>query len=156
MNKRKIVERNTLKDVIRTLKSEGKRSVFTNGCFDLIHAGHIQYLSEARLLGDVLVIGVNSDSSVMRLKPGRPIVPQEERVEVLSALEMVDLISIFDEDTPYELIKSIRPEVLVKGGDWSGKSIVGSDLVQEVHCLPYRAGVSTSGIIEKIIARFCS
>ncbi|UCG77739.1 MAG: D-glycero-beta-D-manno-heptose 1-phosphate adenylyltransferase [Nitrospirota bacterium] len=138
------------KSMIEGLKRDGKRVVFTNGCFDIIHAGHIRYLKEASKLGDVLVVGLNSDSSVKGIKDGRPVVPQEERAEVLSALDMVDLVVIFNEETPYELIKTLGPDVLVKGGDWSRKDIIGSDIVKEVHSLKYYEGMSTTGIIDKI------
>ncbi len=155
MKNRKLLQREDIGREMARLRSEGKRIVFTNGCFDLIHAGHIQYLGEAKALGDVLVVGVNSDSSVGRLKTKRPIVPQDQRVEVLSALEMVSYVTIFAEDTPYEIIKLIMPDVLVKGGDWEIGDIIGADLVREVYSLPYRRGISSTGIIDRIIERFC-
>ncbi|MBI4823296.1 MAG: D-glycero-beta-D-manno-heptose 1-phosphate adenylyltransferase [Nitrospirae bacterium] len=133
-------------------KSRGKKVVFTNGCFDIIHIGHIRYLREAKKLGDVLIVAVNSDKSVSRIKPGRPVTPQVERIEVVSALEMVDYVTVFEEDTPYELIKLLRPDVLVKGGDWKKEEVVGSDLVSQTVSLPYIEGASTTGIIEKIQA----
>lgn len=136
---------------IAYLKAAGKKIVFTNGCFDLIHVGHIRYLKEAKKLGDILIVGLNSDSSVKSIKPKRPIIPDFQRAEILSALEMIDFIVIFDETTPYELIKAVKPDVLVKGGDWKKSDIVGSDLVPEVQSLPYIDGVSTSEIIKKII-----
>ncbi len=151
----KLKDRETLKEILKTLKKQGKKVVFTNGCFDIIHAGHIAYLRQARGLGDLLVVGVNSDESVKRLKPKRPIVPCAQRVEVLSALEMVDYVVVFEEDTAYELIKSIEPDVLVKGGDWKVQDIVGSDLVPETYSLPYREGLSTTEIIQRIIKRYC-
>ena len=116
----------------------------------IIHSGHIKYLRQAKALGDILIIGLNSDSSVSRIKPKRPVNPQEQRAEVLSSLEMVDYVTLFDEDTPYELIRSIKPDILVKGGDWKKEDIVGSDIVKETLSLPYIEGVSTSEIIEKI------
>jgi D-beta-D-heptose 7-phosphate kinase/D-beta-D-heptose 1-phosphate adenosyltransferase len=146
----KIVERRKLKDIVAGLKQQGKKIVFTNGCFDLIHIGHVRYLTKAKKLGDILVIGLNSDSSVSRLKPGRPITPERERAEVLSALYMVDFITLFSEDTPYELIKEIQPDVLVKGADWDIKDIVGADLVKEVRNIPFVEGVSTTDIIQRI------
>jgi len=155
MRNKKVLQREEIGAEIQRLRSEGKRIVFTNGCFDLIHAGHIQYLREARALGDVLVVGLNSDASARRLKSNRPIIPQDQRIEVLAALEMVSYVTVFDEDTPYEVIKSIMPDVLVKGGDWKVKDIVGADLVRDVRSLPYRQGISTTGIIERIIERFC-
>jgi len=146
----KIVERRKLKDIVAELKQQGKKIVFTNGCFDLIHIGHVRYLTEAKKLGDILIIGLNSDSSVSRLKPGRPITPEKERSEVLSALYMVDFITLFSEDTPYELIKEIRPDILVKGADWDIKDIVGADLVKEVRNIPFVQGISTTNIIQRI------
>jgi len=146
----KIVERRKLKDIVTELKQQGKKIAFTNGCFDLIHIGHVRYLAEAKKLGDILIIGLNSDSSVSRLKPGRPITPERERAEVLSALYMVDFITLFSEDTPYELIKEIRPDILVKGADWDIRNIVGADLVKEVRNIPFVEGISTTDIIQRI------
>jgi D-beta-D-heptose 7-phosphate kinase/D-beta-D-heptose 1-phosphate adenosyltransferase len=146
----KILNWHELKKVVDSLKTDGKRVVFTNGCFDIIHVGHIRYLKEAKALGDVLIVGLNSDNSVSIIKPTRPINPQNHRAEVLSSLEMVDYVTLFDEETPYELIKLINPDILVKGGDWKKEDIVGSDIAKETYSLPYIEGVSTSGIIEKI------
>lgn len=146
----KVIDRSELKDLITQLKKEGRKIVFTNGCFDIIHVGHVRYLSEAKRLGDILVIGLNSDSSVSRIKPGRPINSERERAEVLAALYMVDYVALFDEDTPYELLKEIRPDVLVKGADWDMKNIVGADIVKEVRTIPFVEGVSTTGTIKKI------
>ncbi|MDA8156334.1 MAG: adenylyltransferase/cytidyltransferase family protein [Actinomycetota bacterium] len=131
-------------------RSAGKKIVFTNGCFDIIHAGHVRYLREARKFGGVLVLALNTDASVSRLKPGRPVNKEAERAEVAAALEVVDYVTMFDEDTPYELIKFLGPDVLVKGGDWKKEDIVGSDLVPETHSLSFHRGFSTTGIIEKI------
>ena len=150
MSKDKIVDRAKIKDITTQRKNEGKRVVFTNGCFDIIHAGHVRYLTEAKKLGDILVIGLNSDSSVSTIKPGRPIIPEQQRAEVLSALSMVDYITLFNEDTPYGLIKEIKPDILVKGADWDIKNIVGSDIVKEVHTIPFVEGISTTEIIKKI------
>lgn len=135
---------------IKAHKAEGKKIVFTNGCFDILHNGHVRYLREAKKLGDILVIGLNADASVNRLKPGRPINPENQRAEVLAALAVVDYVTLFAEDTPYDLITALKPDVLVKGGDWKKEDIVGSDIVPEVHSLPYVAGSSTTEIIEKI------
>jgi D-beta-D-heptose 7-phosphate kinase/D-beta-D-heptose 1-phosphate adenosyltransferase len=143
---------NELNDAIATLKEQGKRVVFTNGCFDLLHIGHVRYLREAKSLGDILVIGMNTDASVGRIKPGRPVTPQEQRAEMLAALDMVDYVILFNEDTPYELIKRIRPDVLVKGGDWKPTDIVGADLVPDVRSLPFIPGVSTTSVIQRIRA----
>ncbi len=148
----KVRLRSELKEIAARLKSEGKTIVFTNGCFDLLHIGHIRYLKEAKKLGDILIVGLNSDASVRRLKPQRPITEESQRAEVLASLEMVDFVTLFSEDTPYELIKSIIPDVLVKGGDWKKEDIVGSDIVAETRSLPFVAGVSTSGIINKILS----
>ncbi len=146
----KILSSNELKIALDSLKLKGKKIVFTNGCFDIIHVGHVRYLKEARALGDVLVIGLNSDRSVSSIKPGRPVNPQNNRAEVLAALEMVDYVTIFNEDTPYELIKLLKPEVLVKGGDWKKEDIIGSDIAKETRSLPYVKGASTTEMIEKI------
>ena len=140
---------------IKKLKEKNKRIVFTNGCFDILHAGHAHYLSKAKSLGDALVIGLNSDSSVKRLKgKSRPIVPQKNRAIVLAALESVDLVVIFSELTPLKLIKAIRPDILVKGGDWKKESIVGGRFVEsyggKVKSLPYVKGLSTQELIDKI------
>ena len=150
MSKDKIVDRAKIKDITTQRKNEGKRVVFTNGCFDIIHAGHVRYLTKAKKLGDILVIGLNSDSSVSMIKPGRPIIPEQQRAEVLSALSMVDYITLFNEDTPYGLIKEIKPDILVKGADWDTKNIVGSDIVKEVRTIPFVKGISTTEIIKKI------
>ncbi len=147
---RKIQSRARLKKICEELRAEGKTIVFTNGCFDILHKGHVRYLEQARKLGDVLIIGLNADNSVSALKPGRPVNPEADRAEVLAALAAVDFISIFREETPYALIRALRPDVLVKGGDWKEKDIVGSDLVRETHSLPFVKGVSTTGIIARI------
>ena len=152
---RKVVSWSTLKRRLAVLRHRGKRIVFTNGCFDLIHPGHVHYLRAARRLGDVLVVGVNSDRSAQRLGkgPGRPLVSEGDRAEVLAALEMVDLVTLFDQDTPAELIEMVRPDVLVKGGDWTPDRIVGADFVRahggKVRSLPYRPGYSTSALIRR-------
>lgn len=132
---------------------EGKKVVFTNGCFDLLHRGHVYYLAKARELGDVLVIGLNSDSSVSRLKgEGRPVNGQNARAEVLGALGMVDHIILFDEDTPLNLINTVKPDLLVKGGDYRKEEIVGYQEViswgGEVRTIPILEGYSTTSIIE--------
>jgi len=136
-------------------KAEGRRVVFTNGCFDLLHAGHLALLESARALGDVLVVGINSDASVRALKgEGRPVVPQRERAEVLSALEAVDRVLIYDEPTPLETIRALQPDVLVKGADWAEDRVVGRDVVEaaggrvvRVELLP---GKSTSALLDRV------
>ncbi len=150
MSVNKIFPRIQLVHIISQLRENGKRIVFTNGCFDIVHVGHVRYLREAKALGDILVVGLNSDASVSRIKPGRPVIPEWQRAEVLASLEMVDYVTIFDEDTPYELIKELRPDVLVKGADWRPEDIVGRDIVPEVKTIPLVEGISTSLIIEKI------
>ena len=137
------------------LRADGRRVVFTNGVFDILHAGHLRYLQQARALGDALIIGLNSDASVRRNKgPERPINAEDERAEILSALECVDGVVIFDEDTPAEIIRAIQPDILVKGADWAEDAIVGRDTVEarggQVVRVPIEKGFSTSGIIEKI------
>ncbi|MGC8941284.1 MAG: D-glycero-beta-D-manno-heptose 1-phosphate adenylyltransferase [Sulfurihydrogenibium sp.] len=142
-------------DIIEKVRKEGKKIVFTNGCFDIIHAGHVDYLEKAKSLGDFLVVGLNSDDSVRRLKgKDRPVNPQEHRKKVLSALKPVDLVIIFDEDTPERLIKEIKPDVLVKGGDWKVENIVGADFVKsyggKVLTIDFVYDTSTTKIISKI------
>ena len=149
---RKILDIVALKEQISTEKSNHKKIVFTNGCFDILHVGHIRYLYEAKGYGDRLVVGVNSDHSVSRIKPGRPIIPQDQRLEVLAALEMVDYITLFEDDIPLELISAVEPDVLVKGADWALQDIVGREFAIEVYRISYLEGISTSNIIEKILA----
>jgi D-beta-D-heptose 7-phosphate kinase/D-beta-D-heptose 1-phosphate adenosyltransferase len=146
----RILNSDNLQSTLHRLKTEGRKIVFTNGCFDLIHIGHIRCLRAAKKLGDVLVVGLNSDKSVSLLKPGRPITPQDQRAEVLSSLEMVDYVTLFNEATPYELITLIQPDVLVKGGDWKKEDIIGSDIAKETLSIPYIEGISTTDIIERI------
>ena len=139
---------------VKKWKNEGKKIVFTNGCFDIIHAGHVDYLEKAKSLGDVLIVGLNSDESVRRIKgKDRPVNIQEHRKRVLEALKPVDLVVVFDEDTPERLIKQIKPDVLVKGGDWSIENIVGADFVRsyggKVFTIDFVYDVSTTKIIEK-------
>jgi len=145
-----LLNRNELKEEREKLRAEGKRLVFTNGCFDILHVGHVRYLRSARELGDVLLVALNTDQSISRIKPGRPVVSEGQRAEMVASLEMVDYVTLFNEDTPYELIKLLGPDVLVKGGDWKREEIVGSDIVPETYSLPYIKGVSTTEIIEKI------
>jgi len=152
----KLLTIDSLADKREQMRRQGKRVVFTNGCFDLLHPGHVHYLAEARTLGDALIVGLNSDRSVRLLKgEGRPILQEAERAEVISALEAVDFVVVFDEDTPRELIVRLLPDVLVKGGDWPLDQIIGREEVEaaggEVVSLPYVEGSSTSEIIERII-----
>jgi len=157
--KQKIKTRKGLLKIIKDLKAKGKRIVFTNGCFDLLHIGHVRYLEEAKALGDVLVVGVNSDTSVRKLKgPKRPILPEEERAEILSGLGCVDYVTLFDEIDPLKLITSLHPDVLVKGGDWTKEQIVGREVVErsggEVVIIPFVEKASTSNLIETILKRY--
>lgn len=144
------------KEALSFLKNnKDKKIVFTNGCFDILHSGHIGYLNHAKSLGDILFIGLNSDSSVNALKgPERPINDQQERKFILENLKAVDFVEIFDEETPINLIKEVNPNFLVKGGDWAIEQIVGHEFVQEnggtVKSLPFKEGFSTTSIVEKI------
>ena len=156
--KQKLKERKELLEIIKGLKAKRKRIVFTNGCFDLLHIGHVRYLEKARGLGDVLVVGVNSDASVQKLKgPQRPILPEEERAEILSGLGCVDYVTLFSELDPLKLITSLHPDVLVKGGDWTKEQIVGREVVErsggEVVIIPFVGKASTSNLIETILKR---
>ena len=153
--KSKIQSWETIRKTVTQWKSEGQKIVFTNGCFDILHYGHIHYLAEAKALGDFLVIGLNSKNSTARLKGiHRPINDDKTRLYMLAALEMTDAVVIFEEDTPFELIKTVMPDVLVKGGDYKISEIVGADLVLrnggEVRTLAFQKGYSTSKIEEKI------
>lgn len=150
-----LLSREILKEVCRELKKSSKKIVFTNGCFDVLHSGHTKYLSESKKLGDILVIGLNSDNSVKRLKgENRPINNELDRAEVLSSLASVDFVSIFDEDTPFELIKCVIPDVLTKGGDYNPKNIVGADYVisngGELVIINLVEGKSSSSIINQM------
>jgi len=151
----KIVTESNAIDIVSEWKMSGKNVVFTNGCFDILHLGHIDYLEKARNLGDKLVLGLNTDASVGRIKgPLRPIVHQESRSRVMAALEFVDLVVFFDTETPYNLIKNLLPDILVKGNDYLAENIVGSDVViangGKVQTIPLVEGFSTTSIINKI------
>jgi D-beta-D-heptose 7-phosphate kinase/D-beta-D-heptose 1-phosphate adenosyltransferase len=136
------------------LRRLGQRIVFTNGCFDVIHRGHLEYLEQSRALGDVLIVGLNSDASVRRLKgPDRPVNREADRARVLAGLRCVDLVVLFEEDTPYELIRELRPDVLTKGGDYDRADVVGHDLVAETHVLTLVPDRSTSTLIDTIRGR---
>jgi rfaE bifunctional protein nucleotidyltransferase chain/domain len=147
--------------IVRRFKRQGKRIVFTNGCFDLLHLGHVKYLERAKSKGDLLIVAINSDRSMQALKgKERPLVPQTERAQVLAGLESVDYITIFNEPTPLRLIKTLVPDVLVKGADWKKDNIVGSDAVKcrggKVITVPVVKGISTTQIIERIVKRYAS
>jgi D-glycero-beta-D-manno-heptose 1-phosphate adenylyltransferase len=152
-----ILRAQELSGVVRKLQEGGKRIVFTNGVFDILHRGHVEYLNRARELGDCLVVALNSDSSVRRIKgEKRPVVPESDRAFVISNLKSVDYVCIFAEDTPYEVIKIIQPDILVKGADWKIEDVVGKDIVEarggKVVTMDYMEGRSTTNIINKILS----
>lgn len=151
MINKKLIERNNLDAVLNKYREENKKIVFTNGCFDILHRGHVEYLQKARELGDLLILGLNSDDSVKRLKGNdRPINNEIDRAIVLAALECITYISIFDEDTPLELIKIVKPDVLVKGGDYKIEDVVGREYSKETVIIDFVDGYSTTNIIKKI------
>ncbi|OQW33064.1 MAG: glycerol-3-phosphate cytidylyltransferase [Nitrospira sp. SG-bin1] len=152
----KVVPRDRLLSILSSERAQGKRIVFTNGCFDLMHIGHTRYLQAAKALGDILVVGVNSDTSVRTLgkAPDRPIVPEAQRAEILAALGCVDFVVVFDESDPLPLITAVQPDVLVKGGDWGIDRIVGREMVEArggvVKTIPLVPGMSTTGLLQRI------
>jgi rfaE bifunctional protein nucleotidyltransferase chain/domain len=151
----KILERKDLRNKLEELRHQGKKIAFTNGCFDILHVGHVRYLHEAKKNADVLVLALNSDSSVRSIKgEKRPLVPENERAELLAALEFVDFVTIFPELTPLELINYLKPDVLIKGGDWPEEKVIGRDEVKKwggrVAIIPEVKGKSTTDIVEKI------
>ncbi len=155
----KIRSRDALAPLLATARRQGRKVVFTNGCFDLLHVGHVRYLQKARQLGDLLVLGLNSDASIRRLKgPQRPLIGEEERAHILAALDCIDYVTIFDEDTPLELLEVLRPDILVKGGDYTPETVVGKELVESyggrVELIQFVDGKSTTGIIEKILENY--
>lgn len=150
-----LIPREELNRIVQSMKNDGKTIVFTNGCFDILHAGHVDYLAKAREKGDILIVGLNTDASVSRIKGElRPIINEEERAFVLSNLRSVDYTTLFDEDTPLELISAIIPDILVKGSDWAIENIVGGDVVIQnggsVEPIDFVVNQSTSKIVEKI------
>ncbi len=151
----KIKPRQELAGICREQRSRGKRIVFTNGCFDILHRGHADYLYQARQKGDLLLVGLNSDDSVQRLKgPGRPFTPGQDRAYLLASLQFVDYVCLFEEDTPLELIRALQPDVLIKGGDYQTDQIVGREIVEArggvVETIPLVQGRSTTNVIAKI------
>ena len=151
----KIFDRKNLENQLAIWRFQSKKIVFTNGCFDLLHLGHIDYLSKAKDLGDILIIGINTDDSVRRLKGAtRPITDENSRSVIIASLQFVNAVVLFDEDTPYELIKQVQPDVLVKGSDYKAEDIVGYDIVKakegEIVTIDYLDGYSTTAIIEKL------
>jgi D-beta-D-heptose 7-phosphate kinase/D-beta-D-heptose 1-phosphate adenosyltransferase len=152
----KIVTWEALKEQVERVRGEGKKISFTNGCFDILHVGHVQYLREARKTGDLLILGLNSDASVRAIKgEKRPLVPQGERAEVIASLEIVDYVTLFDDPTPLRLIEYLQPDVLVKGGDWKEESVVGGNAVKSrggrIVIVPLTEGASTTNIIDKVL-----
>jgi len=157
---KKILNRQDLKKELDKLRAQGKKIAFTNGCFDILHVGHVRYLRDAGKTADILVLALNSDSSVRAIKgKKRPIVPEEERAEVLASLEFIDYITIFSEQTPLDLINYLKPDILIKGGDWPEEKVVGRDEVKKwggrVIIIPEIAGKSTTNIVEKIKKTYC-
>lgn len=147
----KILSLQSLKRKLIALRRSGKTIAFTNGCFDLMHLGHVKYLQAAKKNDHILIVGLNSDKSIRKIKdPSRPICPQKSRAAVLAALQCVDFVVLFDEETPYQLIRAVKPDVLIKGADYKGKMVVGSDIAKKVELVKYIKGFSTSAIIKKI------
>jgi D-beta-D-heptose 7-phosphate kinase/D-beta-D-heptose 1-phosphate adenosyltransferase len=144
-----------LQIIVSDARQAGQTVVFTNGCFDLLHRGHVHLLREAKAAGDILIVGINSDRSVQSIKgPARPILPETDRVELIAAMEMVDYVILFDEADPYNVISALKPQVLAKGGDWSADEMIGADVVEreggQVIVIPYLEGFSTTKIIERM------
>ncbi|MDD5731242.1 MAG: D-glycero-beta-D-manno-heptose 1-phosphate adenylyltransferase [Candidatus Omnitrophica bacterium] len=151
----KIKSLKPLRKITASLRSRGKKIVFTNGCFDLLHYGHVKYLQDAKAKGDILVVAINTDASVKKIKgPKRPIVGEKDRAKVIAALASVDYVTLFNEDTPLKTIRALKPDILVKGADWNKKAIVGSDLVSgyggKVATINFIKGRSTTNLINKI------
>jgi len=142
-------------ETVKKLKKQGKKIVFTNGCFDLIHIGHVSLFQKAKTLGDVLIVAINSDKSLAGLKgPKRPLVGQKDRVKLLSAIDVIDYVIIFSEQTPYNVLKKLEPDVLVKGGDYKIEDIIGREFVKKVYRYPLVKGKSTSNLINLIVERY--
>lgn len=157
--KRKVKTHDELVEIIDDLRRAGRKVVFTNGCFDILHTGHVRYLNIAKSYGDALIVAVNSDASVRKIKgEKRPIMPQDERAEMVAALGMVDYVTVFEEEDPHRVISELMPDVLVKGGDWDMDQIVGRDIVEtgggKVYSIPYIEGASTTGVIERILDKY--
>ena len=141
--------------VVEKLKKENKKIVFTNGCFDLLHIGHVSLFQKAKTLGDVLIVAINSDASLAQLKgPKRPLVSQTDRTQILAALSCIDYVVVFNEQTPCELLSKLKPDILVKGGDYKIEDIVGKEFVKEVYRYPLVEGKSTTKLIKLIIERY--
>ena len=157
VNNPKIIEnRKSLVSAVKKLKRAGKKVVFTNGCYDILHVGHVRFLKAAKKMGDILLLALNSDASVRRIKgPKRPVTGQNERAELMAALDCVDIVTFFEEDDPYGIIKDVVPDVLVKGGDWAIDKIIGADIVKasggKVRNIKYIKGKSTTNVIAKVL-----
>ena len=159
MKSPKIKTLRAMEKIVTQLKRQGQAIVFTNGCFDILHAGHVRYLRKAKGYGDVLIVGLNNDRSVKRIKgEKRPILSEKDRAEILAALEIVDYVVLFNEPDPLRLIKALKPTVLVKGADWPKDQIIGRDIVEKTNGrvvrIPLVPGASTTGILEKIIQTY--
>jgi len=156
----KLIKLEALRKLRGRWRAQNRKMVFTNGCFDLIHPGHLRYLQQARAQGDLLVVGLNTDSSVRKIKgEKRPVIPGKDRAEILCALRFVDYVVFFNEDTPAKLIRALEPDVLIKGADWEMDKIVGADLVLKkggvVKQIKFAKGYSTSGIIDEVLKKYC-
>jgi D-beta-D-heptose 7-phosphate kinase/D-beta-D-heptose 1-phosphate adenosyltransferase len=155
LDNKKICSIKQLVEIIKHLKAKKKKIVFTNGCFDLIHIGHVSLFQKAKTLGDVLIVAINSDKSLANLKgPKRPLVPQKDRTKLLAAITAIDYVVVFNEQTPFELLSKLKPDVLVKGGDYKIEDIVGREFVKKVYRYPLVEGKSTSNLIKLIVERY--
>ena len=155
MVNQKICSRKKIIEVVKKLKQQKKKIVFTNGCFDLLHIGHVSLFKKAKTLGDVLIVAINSDKSLAGLKgPKRPLVPQKDRTKLLAALSCIDYVVVFGEQTPYELLSKLKPDILVKGGDYKIEDIVGREFVKKVYRYPLVQGKSTTNLIKLIVRRY--
>lgn len=161
MSGRKIKKIKELEKITKKLKTKGKKMVFTNGCFDILHYGHVMYLEKAKAKGDVLIVAINSDNSIRKIKgAGRPIIKEKDRIKIIAGLESVDYVVLFGEDTPLKTIQKLRPDVLVKGADWNQYNIVGADFIKsyggKVTTIKLATGRSSSNLIKKIIENYKS
>lgn len=161
MSGTKIKKIEELKGIVKNLKAKGRKVVFTNGCFDILHYGHVMYLKKAKAKGDVLIVAINSDNSIKRIKgAGRPIIKEQDRLKIIASLENVDYVVLFNENTPLKTIQKLKPDVLVKGADWNQNNIVGADFIKgyggKVATVKLAKGRSTSNLIKKIIESYKS
>ena len=155
MQNKKICSRKKIIEIVKQLKKKNKKIVFTNGCFDLLHIGHVSLFQKAKSLGDILIVAINSDKSLAGLKgPKRPLVPQTDRTKLLAALSCIDYVVVFGEQTPYELLSKLKPDILVKGGDYKIEDIVGREFVKKVYRYPLVKGKSTTNLIKLIVQRY--